>query len=707
MAWVPLMPMKLTLAAVLLFAAAVLWVLAGRKEPHPMPGAAWLFALVPLAYLVSWGFSIDQAVGVVGAGIDTDTLLMTSLLAASGMLGAALFRTEHGASALARTAFWAIAAAALFQIVVLVVGLPGPFADRTVNLAGKWDDLGVLVLLLASLSLVNLQFAHLSKRMRGVMWAAGVVALCLLAMINFSTVWALLLAVALGVGFITFVATRRVPWVPVAVGAIAAAFFFFGAPINAALSSVIPVTSLEVRPSLQTTFDIVTQTHGASVKSTALGMGPNTFGLMWLAYKPLSVNQSQFWSLDFSVGYSTLLTVFGATGFVGLIAWLVPLVAVLYLLWRSRATAENRLAAWSLGLGAMLLWAVLVFYVPSPDLILLAFVFAGGAVGLLATHGRWGSSRAAQLVAMTALVVALAWVGCASARRAVAESYANLASQSLSASDLAAAQSYLAQSLKAETMPENLRLAVAIGGTRLGQIAAQPATAASQQAFTDTLKQTFEYGTQAITMDPLDYRSYLSVGQVYDFLAQNQVKGAYDNAKAAYQAAAARNPLNPTIPLLIAQLEARSGTAQGLQGALKQALTLKPDYTDAILFVAQIDIARKDIASAINDTKVAAQTAPGVASIWLQLGLLYYADKDNKSAIPALEQALKVQPDYANAQYYLGLAYAGVGRTKDAITQFARLNETNPGNAQVQSILGNLQTGKEPFASSTPATTKK
>ncbi len=702
MAWFPLMPAKIALASVLMLVAAALWALASWKEPHPMPTAAWLFALVPLCYLVSWGFSADQAVGLVGTGIDSDTLLVVALCAAAGMLGAALFRSVSGASHLLRISFLAIVAAALFQAVVLIMGLPGPFADKTVNLIGKWNDLGILVLVVGALLLLDLEWGGLSRRSRYISWALGLVSLWLLAMINFSTLWVLLLVVAAAVGFLSWAKTRRIPWVPAGVAVVCAVFFFFGAPINAALSSVIPVTSLEVRPGLSSTFSIVTQTHGSSIKNTALGMGPNTFGLMWLAHKPAGVNQSQFWNLDFSVGYSTLLTAFGSVGVVGLLAWLAPFIGMLYLLWRGRGDAERRLVAWSLGLSAVLLWVMMALYVPSPNLLLLAFALAGGVVGLLGASGRT-ATRPMAVATVVFVLVALAWTGFASTRRSVAEAYVGQAAQALGAGDLAGAQSYTNASLAAERMPENLRLAVTVGGSQLTQLAAQPVSSSTQQIFTDTLSKTIAYGQEAITKDPLDYRSYLALGQVYGLLAQNKVEGAYDSAKAAYTAAAQRNPTNPTIPLLLARLEGAAGTAQGLTDALKQSLTLKPDYTDAILFLAQVDIARKDIASAINDTKVAAQTAPGVPSIWYELGLLYYANNDAKDAIAPLEQALTLQADYANAQYYLGLSYAAVGRTQDAIAQFTRLNQTNAGNAQVAQILANLEAGKAPLSTSTPA----
>jgi tetratricopeptide (TPR) repeat protein len=192
---------------------------------------------------------------------------------------------------------------------------------------------------------------------------------------------------------------------------------------------------------------------------------------------------------------------------------------------------------------------------------------------------------------------------------------------------------------------------------------------------------------------------------VYDFLASLKVSGAYENAKAAYDAAATHNPTNPQIPLLLSRLEAQHGNLQGVQTYLAQALTMKPDYTDAILFVVQLNVAQKDIPNAIRAATAAVQSAPGVPSIWFELGLLYYSAGDIADAIPPLEQSVKLQPDYANAKYFLGLSYASQNKLPDAIQQFSDLTKSNPDNQEVKLILSNLQAGKPPFAGAQPPVT--
>ena len=195
---------------------------------------------------------------------------------------------------------------------------------------------------------------------------------------------------------------------------------------------------------------------------------------------------------------------------------------------------------------------------------------------------------------------------------------------------------------------------------------------------------------------------------MYHFLSALNIQGAYEQASTTYLAALARNPQSPFITLSLSRLAAARGDAGSTAYYLRQALTLKPNYTDAILFLVQLNVAQKDLPSAIQAAQAAVQSAPGVAPIWFELGLLYYADGNTKDAVPPLEQALKIEGDYANAKYFLGLSYYAQNRQIEAQRLFADLAQTNPDNVEVAAVLANMSAGKPAFAgiaTSTPAAT--
>ena len=281
----------------------------------------------------------------------------------------------------------------------------------------------------------------------------------------------------------------------------------------------------------------------------------------------------------------------------------------------------------------------------------------------------------------------------------VAEAYTGAGLYALAQGDVDGALMHASNAQKIESTANALRLQTDAGAQKLSAIAqdtkAKPEDA--QKQFTAMLQSTILAGQAAILASPTDYRSYFALGRVYDLLSSLKITGAYKNAQDVYNAAAVRNPTSPAIPLVIARLDASNNNAQGTQDNITKALTLKPDYTDAILFVVQINVANNDLNSAIKNTQIAVQTAPGVASIWFELGLLYYAGNASKDAIPPLEQALVLAPEYANAKYFLGLAYYAQGRQNDSLRLFEELAVSNPDNAEVKKIVENLKAGKKPL----------
>jgi tetratricopeptide (TPR) repeat protein len=631
--------------------------------------------------------------------------------------------------------FWALAAAVIFQTIVIIFGLPFDiFADRSVNLIGKWNDLGLAGGLLAMFLLVQLEMSTMLMWRKWAVGVAVVLLAVLLGIINFSLVWAFLLAGSIALGIIKFLNLRKashaegatpstiaskIPWFASAGIAISAVFLLFGTAFNTGLTSIVPVSSLEVRPSFSSTLDVIGAARDGSLGRAIIGTGPNTYGNSWIMHKPAEVNQSLFWNLDFNVGFSTFVTAFGTVGLIGILAWLVPLLLVVLGIIRvmrlSVLSREEKIAGTAIAFGSIFLIGSVLLYVPSASMILLEFILSGATFGFLWRQGQAGADDAqapaassfrqiASLGAMVALVVVAVVIAFVIDRRFYSEMDTQRAQYALGQGNIDQGFALLAKAEGIEKTRDNVRLAVDAGNLKLQQIAADTKTPAAdlQKQFADTLTATIDAGKTAVSMYPNDYQQSLSLARVYDFLSSLKIEGAYDSAKQYYTAAQTLNANNPQIPLALARLEAAKGNVQAAQDAITRSLTLKPNYTDAILFVVQLNVANNDIPNAIKAATAAAQTAPGVGPIWFELGLLYYAAGDTKDAIPALEQSVKIVPDYANAKYFLGLSYYNEKRSAEAQAQFEALAKSNPDSQEVALILSNIKANKPPFTSAQP-----
>lgn len=731
--WFPLQLGKLALFSVLALAAMLLFVIGGGLGGlacHRGARASALVYLLPLAYLASYWFSTDRAVGFSGYAFESDTVVFIFLAAAAFLLSFALFRRLSSLTVLLYSLMAAAGVVFVFQLVSILGGtrvLSALFSDSTVNLVGKWNDLGLLCGMALVVLVAVLETAPLSALRRTILSLIAAADVLFLAVVQFPTIWWLTLVSCAIVGAWTFFSRgragmRALPWVSIAGMAVSVLLLLWGAIVGGGLTKVFPVSSLEVRPALSTTLDIVRSSHGASVERFLVGTGPQTFSDNWFLYKPLAVNQSQFWNLDFNVGYSTLATALGTVGVLGALAWLIPLILALIggariLRFKQLSPEETKL-----GLMACLLslyaWGSIVLYVPSEDLLLLSFVLAGAAFGIsgklsqqqagIEPRARLGGALVVWAVYGICIVL-LALAAWTSVRRYMSEVYVNQGLAALQQNNSERADSLAARARDADAGRDAVQLSVLAGISRMQAIVQSTSTpsAAVQSNFTAIAQKTIAFAQSGAASYPSDYQAYVALGRVYDLLASLGVAGAYQSAKTAYQSAVVHNPTDPELPLAIARLEAGQGNKQSTMEALQSALKLKPDYTDAILFAVQLYVADKDITNAIAAAKAAVQSAPGVASIWFELGLLYYSANDMPDAAIALGQAVQLVPDYANAKYFLGLAYAAENRTADAIQQFKDLSISNPGNTEVQLILSNLQAGKPPFAGAQPPVTSK
>lgn len=715
--WFPLQLGKMTFFSILLALCGICFAL-GRGMFARRGASVFLVGLLPGVYALSWYFSSDRTVGLRGALIEVDTLVFV-------ILAALAFFISFGLSAntwMARMVVWTTIVggviAALFQSIVILASswIPFSISDRSINLIGKWNDLGLLCGLALLLLLVSIEYGAL-RRSYYVLSVVGMLMFAvLIALIQFPLIWILVLGGSLLIALGSFVLKRTVPWVPLVSVSVAVAFLLWGSVVGGGLTRVFPVSSLEVRPSVASTLEVIRGAHGASVREFLLGSGPQTFGENWLLYKPAVVNQSPFWSLDFAAGFSIILTALGSVGLVGALLWFVPLLLVVLgcirAFFLNEHSPRERSILIALFIGSVYMWASLVLYVPSQSMVLLAFVVSGMAFGFATkNHVDKDAPSVSRVVVMVGvsvvvlgvLIVSMVLVG----RRFLSQMYATHAAYVLGQNTPDLAYSLSERARRIETTSNTLRTGIDVQTALLERMAADipKPTATQQQEFMDTWEKGEVLGAQGIALYPKDYSLYFSLAKMYTFLATLGVKGAYENAGAAYRAAALYSPNNPQIPLLWARLEVLANNRSEYQAHITRALSLKPDYTDAILLVVQVNLADKDLPNAIIATRAAVKSAPGVAPLWFELGLLLYSNTNFVDAISALKQALTLEPQYANAKYFLGLSYAATKHSAEALAEFEDLQKTNPDNAEVALILTNLRAGKEPFTDAQPPVT--
>ena len=732
-AWLTLPLTKMTLLSVGAMLALILWSVARLREhtvSFPNSNILWTGLLLILGTALSALLSGDVIRSFIGFGFERDTVF--ALVSFVGILAAVavIFKKKLALVRLQQAILASFFVLSILQIVRLTFGaenvLPQIFStDPTANLLGSWNDLAVFSGLILLGTLSAFAFKNVIGLKRGVLYAAGALALFLLIVVNLTSVWAALAVLSFTLAVYTFSDASynlesnqfKAAWpiarlLPsVAVFVVSVLFLIAGSAFGERISRVFNVAYIDVRPSWEGTIEVGSRVYQDSLW---FGAGPNTFSRTWTRYKPEGVNQTNFWNVNFSLGVGVLPTAFISGGLVVGITWLMFLASFLYFGFRVISSRlRNRglhYLAISSFVGAAYLWVLSIVYVPQTATLALAFILTGAAV---AAGGMAGSIRTREVGAKNSPTTALALIGALLAIIIISVSViaveANrvIAAVTLSKAVRAANVGEFDRAVRLlegfGSFGDSTRFSVAranVGLLQLREIlnVEEPEDIEAQRLlFRTTLQETIGAAQTAVQTDPRDYRNWLLLGNIYQQLVPLNVEGAYEGAIRAYEEAIVQNPTSPAIHLARARLQLRAEDSDAARESINAALALKSNYTDAYFLLSQIEISEGKTQDAIATTEAATLLSPTNPGLFFQLGILQYSTEAFGKATAALERATTLNENYANALYFLGLSYDRLDRKDDALTAFSKVLQLNPDNVEVASIVGALETGGSAF----------
>ncbi len=726
------------LIAVIFFSLSVL-----RSGKISVVGAWPLFALwgVTGAALVSALLSGDIYDAVIGDSFGVHSALFIGLLTLIASFIAILGQNK---TFVMRT-YIALAGSAvvlgLFQLLRIVFGADfltfGVFTSNTNSVFGGWNDLALFFGLTILISLVALEQLPLTKMGRGLFSAVVGVSLIMLAVVNFFAVWLVLALVSLMVLMYSLTKDRLMvsaaptfgrPSIAVSSIVVSAAVFVCslvfvvgGTVVGGAVSKISGISYIEVRPSLEATIDITRQTYG---DNAFVGIGPNKFVDAWRLYKDQSLNETIFWSTDFVTGSGYVPTQFVTMGILGVLTWVAFLLLFVWSGLRMLFKVSMPDKFWyfigtSSFVAATYLWGMSFVYTPGATVLLLAALFTGitCAAGAALTKERvftWSIEQNRRAGFVLVGVIMLLIVGSASSLYYIGRHYAAVYTFSGAVSGLDGSatigevEQTIAQSF---TMVESDQFARQIALYQLAKMnaligVAEP-TPEQQQEFQLAAANGVNAAEQAVALDPTDPMNTSTLGGIFSVLAAAGVEGALDRTREAYNAARTQDPKNPSYALLEAQLLARTGSAQDARAKIAEAVNLKSNYTDALFFLTQIDVAEGKVADAIKTTQSIISLEPNNPARYYQLGVLYSSDKKLDEAIASFERAVQLDQNYANARYFLALGYLEKNNRDAALEQLEAVLALNPGNAQVEGLIADVKGGRVFESATTPDTTEQ
>jgi len=735
---------KTVLIAMGTLISAILYGVIAYKEKSlslPPRSIVWTSLLVIVSLIVSSYLSIHAGKSFFGQGFEINT---TSFLLVVFLAGLVAFTTLQ--RKIERATVIYVGMAIPFIILVIIHGLRlvfgasflslGILNSITTTLVGTWYDFGSYSIVIALITLSAIIFLPLSKRIKIVYWALMLISLASAFLINSSSAWLVATIVFLGMTVVvSYIRSKssdlafssffkRIAWLPLVLCLIAALFSWKGTIIAGPTITKLNASYSTLTLPWQLTLDV---DAGVIKDNPLFGIGPNHFNKAYLAYKPIVINSTYVWSAEFNYAFSLLSTFVATQGIFGIISWGLFFIFLSILgvrvLRRLPTDSHARFVIVSSVSISAFLWIMTAVSVPSHTILLFAFIAT--AVGLSASikysilpsyvceykEGTM-SRRLLSIGILVLVVVGVVW-GFIYVKDAVALAYFGSGVKTLNVKgDPIAADMLFGKAQRLNPSDIYLRARSEAGIAQVNKLmstvnAKTPAADAKVIAaqMVEVINSTVKYAQAAIAYDPSNYYNYVSEARVSEIATSIRMDKAYENAINSYNSAIKVNPLNPSLYLSMAQLQASQNKLDDALKTIGVALQVKNNYLEAIFLLSQIEAAQGKLGDAIIAAQVAVQINPQNPTLLFQLGLLQYNNKDYSSAVKALEATLQIQPDYANAQYFLGLAYARVNNPEGAITQFTNLAKSNPDNQEVAFILANLQAGKSPFADAKPPVT--
>jgi tetratricopeptide (TPR) repeat protein len=693
------------------------------------------FAVFALAFLLAAAFSPQIGQSLWGYGFEIGTVsfvaTMFLLMASASVLVDSKDRLMRVFQAVA-VSFAVLLAIHVARLLLGPAALTlGLFGDASGTPIGKWYELGIFAFVMAVMSVNALEGKRVPTAKKVLAWAGIVATIFLLTLVAFPIATWAVLAFAVVFSIIKFVTrkpvaiaaegeapVKKAPWqdrfrvsVAALVLLVVSLAFVIGdmnadtrttPTLSQRFSSFYKVSAIEARPSAQSTLSVAKDVFK---DRPAFGAGPNRFLNYYLAGKPQEIVLSAFWNADFSYGvgwFPSVIAMSGIAGIVGVLAYLAGLVILcikaLRVALRDIAGKRHLLSLVLITVG---LTAFAFVYVPSiVGLSFLAFFIGvlsaqSDAPFALPLSNKKGKIAFWVLAVLLAAVAFCVTVGYATAF--LATSYYQKTAVAAQKGDVALAETYAARALSFRDQDIYERLNAEVGIAKITALA-KAGTEANATAINDAFTAAEKHALRATELDAYNYQNWLQLGKLYEFMGLSfNIPEAVVTAGKAYGEAIKTNPRNPGLYVVLARLAVSAGRLDEAKQALAKALEIKGNYTEAIVFLAQIETELKNYDNALNAAIAAYQTSPTDLSIAVQVGAIKYMKKDYQGAIDVLEAVIGQEPNYANARFYLGLSYAKLLRAHDAIEQFRVIDQLNPGLEQIQSILSNLNAGKAPI----------
>lgn len=492
-------------------------------------------------------------------------------------------------------------------------------------------------------------------------------------------------------------------------------------------------TPVEVSPSFSATAQIDRE---VLKKNLFFGTGPGSFAFDYGLHRSQILNQTAFWNIRFTQGFSKIFGQPATLGVFGSVIWLIIVVA--FAIYGFILLVRRRGENWPLALAMFSSWLFLAFlqFIYSTNLTLEFAFWAMLGLSFLTLKTLLVKNeeekeefsklavinvefkKTSPLASVLSFVFVIVLVLTISALYLSVSYYYSdiLYQQGLRAisekNDIEKGSTVISRAVMLN--PYNdlyLRTLAQAALLRVNQEFNKPQSVQRDTGIQNLIATAINLAKRSTDLSPLNVDNWVQRALIYQAVMP-YVAGSDQWVFDAYTEAIKLEPQNPYYYfelgrsyLLASDLLAQAGTDKEKQvksqeylskaeEAFNKSVSLKSDYDASIYQLALVYDRQGNIDQAIIKMKATQEVYPNDIGIAFQLGLLYYKQAGWDLARAQLERAVFLDANYSNARYFLGLIYDRRGDKARAIEQFEKIEILNPGNQDVKNILANLRAGK-------------
>jgi tetratricopeptide (TPR) repeat protein len=578
--------------------------------------------------------------------------------------------------------------------------------DRVIPLGNLGIVMRVLIVIVTLVNLIALIAIDF-----GIFWIINIIGVLLLAAFGF-------------IQSQEFPSPKRFA-LPLAVLLVSILLLFLPTPLKLKLPIV-------VSPSYGTSWGITTTALGSNSGNMLFGTGPGTYMHDFLAFKPVAVNSSQFWSLNFDRAKSDLFTTFATLGIVGSALWLALMiwVAVKAL---GRLIFERDHEEWKMTYVIFVGWSLLfVSHLLYSSNITMEFML-WGYTGLLASQVMlklWNTDfgKSPKLGLATSFAFVLVAVGVLASlfvtgqRYAAEVAFAKAVKADKAGANIDEVAGQLQRAVKLNGLSDiyyrNLAAAqLSQANQKISAAGGKELSTEQTQEVSNLVSSAIESASRATALEPNYVANWSVRGSIYrDVMSFAQ--GAEDLATQMYLNAIRLEPNNPVhranlgrVYLIVASrakslksaedkelaktaIEQETKLLAAAEQAFTSAIKLKGDYLPAHYYLAatyerqgRLEEAATRLAALRNNNQADIGVAFQLSQMLIRLQRYDLATKE-------LERIVGLKPDYSNALWYLASMYEIGKKQADAIKLIEKVVSLNPENEVAKTRLDRMRRGE-------------